>query len=313
VRQALVSAVVKKKPRVRRETPTINEIVKDRQRGKVSLQIHRIILERIGQNRLVVPAMPQITLETIALLRDTNVTFTAIAKSLERDPIVAPQIVRRANSAIYGGGSRAKTLENAVSRLGLQELRNTLVTLTAHKVFDSRSPRIRKAFKGLWEHSLAVAILGRDLVAALHVRQSGDATYLAGLLHDVGKPIVGAMLLEAEKLLGGADGWLSDEAWLENVNDSHRSVGVAVSERWELPDEVSEAIVAVESYDGADPHCIANIVGFANALAKSIGFVTGTVDQAAVERVFEEGCALLRVDSDTITEITANLSERVRA
>src|SRR6185503_16437383 len=86
----------------------------------------------------------------------------------------------------------------AVTRFVVQKLRTFLIEASARKVFESRDARIAEASRGVWEHSLAVAIMARD-VAAFANCGAPEFGYLGGLLHDVGKPIVAAMLLEAEK------------------------------------------------------------------------------------------------------------------
>jgi hypothetical protein len=40
-----------------------------------------------------------------------------------------------------------------------------LVEASAHKVFESKDQRIAGACRGVWEHSLAVAALARDILA----------------------------------------------------------------------------------------------------------------------------------------------------
>jgi len=59
-------------------------------------------------------------------------------------------------------------------------------------VFDATGP-FAEANRKIWDHSVAVARLARDLASYVG-RRDADAYYLAGLLHDIGKPVVAAML-----------------------------------------------------------------------------------------------------------------------
>ena len=69
---------------------------------------------------------------------------------------------------------------------------------------------------------IAVATLSRD-IAAMTTGANSDTCYLAGLLHDVGKPVLAAMMLEAEKMLAkDKPGWVDAELWSTTIEKAHR-------------------------------------------------------------------------------------------
>jgi putative nucleotidyltransferase with HDIG domain len=144
--------------------------------------------------------------------------------------------VRLSNSPVYGGLARITSVDGAVSRIGMKTLVSVLQELAAEQVFVSRDPTIRNAFRGIWEHCLGVATLARDLCQ--HV--SGidpNAAYLAGLFHDIGKPVVAALLLEVERGSANAKSpsFLSGGVWRRVVDECHREVGAIIAYRWYLP------------------------------------------------------------------------------
>jgi len=233
---------------------------------------------------------------------------------IEQDPLLAVRVVRLANCAAYGGAGALKSLEAAVARLGLAKLRMLLIEVSARQIFESRDPSIAKAACKLWEHSLAVALIARDLTAFAGRDDEVDAAYLCGLLHDVGKPIVAAMLLEAERQTAAAERgatWITSDDWLRAVDRSHRPVGVALAQRWQLPDEVVAAIRECNEFDISRRHTPANYVRFANALAKREGYHVGAVDPDEVKALIMIGRSLLEVNDEILTNLTATLRERV--
>ena len=111
--------------------------------------------------------------------------------------MLAAQVLKLCNSAAMATREPCKTISQAVSRLGSKNLRNTLMEISARRLFESHDPKMAATVKALWEHSRAVAQLAQR-VAVVSGAADPDTAYLAGLLHDVGKPVVATMLLEAE-------------------------------------------------------------------------------------------------------------------
>src|SRR5262249_31647460 len=152
---------------------------------------------------------------------------------VEQDPLIAAHMLRLANTAAYGAGG-VRTLEAAVARLGLAKLKTILFELSARQGFQSHDGRLAAATRAVWGRSVAVAPGARDLCALSSIAAEADTAYLAGLLHDIGKPLVASMLLEAEKLITGGvpTGWITSDAWMQIIARSHRPVAMALSQKW---------------------------------------------------------------------------------
>src|SRR5687768_14512413 len=132
---------------------------------KLAAQMEQIILNRIAQDKLTAATLPQTAEKVLQVLRDPNFTTKRVVALIEKDPLLAVRVLRVANSAVYGGGGNLARLDSAVSRLGSQKLRTLLIDLSARQVFVSKDKRIARAMDGIWEHSLAVALIARDLTA----------------------------------------------------------------------------------------------------------------------------------------------------
>ncbi len=286
------------------------------QAKKVGRALSNIILRRINENRLQLPSMPMVALKCLDVLRDPNVTFADVAKVVEQDPVIATRVLRVVNSAAYSRHSAVKTLEQAVSQIGVKPMRILLVEVAACQVFTSRSAGIRQKFKLIWEHCLAVGMLARDLASRLRSRVEPDVAYLGGLLHDIGKPIVGGLLLEAErKLIDELDvPWMTESLWQKSVAESHRSIGSEVARAWKLPAEVAAAIQNFDAYDrDGGPHSCGNLVRFANTLAKREGIYVGDVSGDEIIAAILQGRSVLNVDEATESALIATLRDRTAA
>lgn len=290
-------APVSESPAAGRKATKVDADQEEEVSEKLVGELITIILERIEKDRLVLPAMPASALQAIKALDNPNVTFHSIAKIIADDPVLAPQLYRRASSAQFGNAEAPRTVEQAISRLGMSQLKSVLVELSAHQVYDSRNRKIRKAFKGIWDHTVAVANAAKEIATIADLGVEPEMAHLAGLMHDVGKPIVGALLLEAEKMLGmKKKDWITAETFSRVVEESHRRVGTALAKKWQLPEEIIAVIAGGDSYSQEEGDACSNIIRFSNAFAKRCGKACGEFDEDAVEEIVSDGVDLLGLD-----------------
>jgi len=220
--------------------------------------------------------------------------------------------VHLANSVAFATFTKLESVPACVTRLGARELSFFLMETAARQLVECHDPRIAQICDGLWEHSLSVAILAQDLAQAV-AGLDGEVAYLAGLLHDIGRPVVAEMLLDAEgRLLGKqVDHWIMPSRWLDIIVRCERSVGLAVTRSWTLPESVSDAVGVCDQYDRGRPFRLANLVRLANALAETSGHdVTVKPDQETETRI-QEGSELIGIDVDTIAGVMAELPVRL--
>lgn len=275
----------------------------------------QLLMKRLEADRLTLPTMPGIAAECLQVLRDPVQTFASVADVVSRDPHLASRVLKLANSAAFQRRTAAATIEQAVSRIGTEGLTAALVEFSLHEVFVSRNNQIRSAFRGMWEHSLAVALLAKDIAVA-HGRNEIDpnTAYLGGLLHDVGKPMVASFLLEAEKMMDpdtAKSEWLTESVWKKVIDRAHRSVGQALARRWELAEEVSEVIASVDRYTVEKPRSTINVVRLANALAKREGLYVGKPKEAEIHDAIGAGRTLLGLTDQDLARVCNNLYGRV--
>jgi len=280
---------------------------------RVGSELERIVLERIAANRLVLPAMPAVPQRCLEILRDPDFNVRKLVKEIESEPVLALLVVRSANSASYGGGKGAasQALDQSVTRIGARQLKLLITEYAVNELFQSGNRQLKEANRKIWEHSLVVALLARD-IAALIGNAEPDSCYLAGLLHDIGKPVLGAMILEVDRKLGRATpGWIDVAGWTQIIESSHRKVGMAVAVEWKLPDAIAAAIRDCSDYDGTDRTSVGNIVRLSNALAKRAGFITGPVETADIDAMIMVGMSMLGSETAAVDELVTNVRARL--
>lgn len=278
---------------------------------KLGTELERIVLDRIANNRLVLPAMPTVPQRCLDILREPDFNVRKLVKELEMEPVLALLVTRAANSASHARSGGTQALDQAVLRIGARPLRTLITEYAVNEIFESSNRQLKEANRKVWEHSLVVALLARD-IAALVGNVEPDACYLAGLLHDIGKPVLAAMILEVDRKLGRATpGWIDLTAWTRIIETFHRKVGIAVATEWKLPEPIAAAIRDCSDYDGNDRASIGNVVRLSNALAKREGYVTGPIDAADVEAMIMVGMSMLGGDTSVVDRLVATVRTRI--
>jgi putative nucleotidyltransferase with HDIG domain len=136
---------------------------------------------------------------------------------------------------------------------------------------------------------------------------------VAGLLHDIGKPVVATMLLEAEAQIVQRNPklWIDGDTWISVVDRTHRKIALELVKKWQFPDEVVAAVQPFSDYDVGNRQSVVNAVQFANALAKQLGIHVGEVS-ADNEAMVMVGRSLLGLDDEGFNRVSADIKTRCR-
>ncbi len=115
-----------------------------------------------------------------------------------REPVLASEVVKAANSAYYrSGDGEVTSVEQAVSRLGVDRLSTITLAILMRPAFEIKPIYFRFFSKYLWQHSQDCAVACAELA-----RQAGEdyfTAYLIGLVHDIGKLVIFQALMRAMK------------------------------------------------------------------------------------------------------------------
>ena len=228
-----------------------------------------------------VPSMPAAAIEAIALLQDPDVDVGKLMQTIEYDPGLTSNLLRLANSAYYGGARTISSLRDAIVRLGTKCILQMVVASAA-------SPLIRPALSGydlppgeLWRHSVAVAVGAEQVAAALGV-QTPDQAFTSGLLHDVGKILLGTFMeVDAGPIinLARAEQISFEVAERRVLGIDHAEAGAALLEAWELPETIVRVNRWHHSPEGfaGDP-LVVDLVHVADALCLQGAIGAGGAD-----------------------------------
>ena len=197
-------------------------------------QFYNEILEAIENGNLALPTLPEVALRVRDVVDEPDVTAKQLAKIITTDAALSTRLIKVANSALYRGRILSVSIQMAVSRLGLNMVRNLVISLVMEQMFQATSNRLDKRLHELWEHSTEVAARSQ-ILAQKHPNIKPDEAMLAGLIHNIG---ILPILMKAED----TPELLQDTRLLDDVIERLRNkIGAAILESWDF----SDTLVAV--------------------------------------------------------------------
>jgi HD-like signal output (HDOD) protein len=122
------------------------------------------------------------------LLDDADCDVDAIAELLQMDPALTFQVIRLSNSATYGLGTRCHTLDEAIGRIGFNEIHQLVGLVVSRQAFQGDLTMYGISAGRLWENAVAVGSLASAFAG--RAGQSAGSAYSAGLLRNLGKIIL---------------------------------------------------------------------------------------------------------------------------
>jgi HD-like signal output (HDOD) protein len=138
-----------------------------------------------------------------SLLHSEQSLNSQIAEIIRRDSSLSARLLRIVNSVYFGLSTRVNNIEEAVFFLGLRQIRElSLATPVLEELEQLQSKGIANLpWRELWSHSIATAILTREILASTCLFVDDDTDYLVGLLHNVGKVVMAYAFPQELKIL----------------------------------------------------------------------------------------------------------------
>jgi len=289
-------------------TPTAERINKE----ALSARLAEIVRSRIASYSLPLPQLSAHTLRCLDLAGGSEFSFGGMAALLAEEPRVAARVLQVANST---GPARlhARNTEQAVQRLGAAGLRTALLEIAARPVLESREPRLADLFKQPWQHAAAVALLTQRLMQAHGCSDLAAAeAFHAGLLHDIGKPVVGALLLDVERQMASTKGrrLVSDDVMVACIELTSAPAGAQVASTWQLSGAAAQAIERA-GREATPGWSLGTAIRLADALASLDGFHLRREDIGRAPATVEEIRRAVAIDEQALGQVVAGLRDYV--
>ncbi len=121
----------------------IEKIAHTKKVGGKSWDIIKSIAQQINEGKTDIPVLPEIVREVQRVLRHPNSTVDDLAAVLKKDAAMTVKIIAVANSGFYSGREKTSVVREAIGRLGLKEIRNIVLTISAKSLYKANNIQLK--------------------------------------------------------------------------------------------------------------------------------------------------------------------------
>jgi HD-like signal output (HDOD) protein len=211
-----------------------------------------VVAALIAAGKVPVPLLPQVASRVLEVAGDARSDAAQLSALIHRDPSLAAQILKVANSPAYQPRMPIVSLQQAVARLGVQALTEiALAASLGSGVF--KVPGFERELRQMWRFAVAASAFAKEVARAR--RLNVESAFLCGLLHDMGRPVV-LQLAVAESTRAGLGATTPDSRAevLAIAEAQGPAVSGLVAAAWKLPEAVRAAIVHHGAPEGGGAH-----------------------------------------------------------
>jgi putative nucleotidyltransferase with HDIG domain len=266
------------------------------------------VIEAFIEKHGVVKALPENTSRILRMTSDKECNTAQLLKLISQDTALAASIMKAINSAFYALQTKVTRLDRAVALMGLRAVKE--VTLSSCLSGLCKPVRLG-AYDGrdLWDHSIAVAIMARELAVHSNALDPEEA-FLAGMMHDIA--LLLAVQSEVElgtKLITGAE--TSNEPFIVQEQHvfgfNHCELGAQLGSKWNLAPQITAAIQWHHDPEASPPEhqLLLRHIYVADTLSceASVGFPLTCKLQQVTDEMLENA----KLTRDVATAVSAKL------
>ena len=255
------------------------------------------------------PVMPTIAANLLKLQANPDGTVDDMVRIISHDPALTVQILRYANSALFGFSGQITNLQDAIFRvLGYETV-----------LFMSLGAALGRAFKlplygrlsmnNFWKGATYRAALCQQLALRMPAKSRPPIAiaYITGLLHNIGVPLM-CYLFKTEfdwlnKMLTNRPEQSIVETEQNLFGCTHANVGLHLMEHWNMPKQIS---TVVGEHHNINYHGSNEVYVWLTQLAGQI-LSSYQLSDSDEDIISEELCKQLKLTPNDIEEATASV------
>lgn len=276
-----------------------------------------LLRERAIRSLGELPPFSPILNRLLASLANEEVSFVKLGDLIEKDPVMAGNLLHLVNSALYARRGSINSVRHALSLLGINKLRNAVLGMSITRMWNQVRTPPSWSMARFNMHSSACAILSDLLAQRLNVNYA-EGAFVAGLLHDVGRLLIALGLTEEyERILQmhESEGKALVICEMEVTGLTHPELSAKALEIWNLPEPIQNA-VRYHHDPASDPSTegpevtLSRVLDASNQYVNSIGVSILKKCQDSVDATLVESLGL---SSDQLQAVLADFKTEYEA
>ena len=262
-----------------------------------------------------IPPRPSLLADLQRELASSDPSPAEIARIVASDVGMSGALLKLANSSIFGGRRKAKSIEQAILFLGINQVASLMTGLLARQAIPANSA----ALASFWDVSSRRAEAMVFLSRRLRIGET-DVAHTFGLFCDTGVPLLmdrfpayaatyAAASLETERPFTALE--------QERHNTSHTAIGTLLARNWGLSEDVAWSILHHHDYavlDDADTSpTVRSLVALSLLAENAIRKYQGDAESLEWNKGGARALAYLGLSDEETAELLDELHEAFHA
>jgi len=258
-----------------------------------------------------IPPRPSLLADLQRELSSPDPSPEAIGRIVASDVGMSGALLKLANSAVYGGRRKAKSIEQAILFLGINQVASLMTGLLARQAIPANSAALASFWDISTRRAQAMVFLSRRMRIG-----EADVAHTFGLFCDTGVPLLmdrfadysatyAAASLEAERPFTALEE--------ERHATSHAAIGCLLARNWGLSDHVAWAILHHHDYavldDANTAGPLRSLVALSLLADSAICKYQGHGESLEWHKGGARACAYLGLSDEETAELLDELNE----
>jgi HD-like signal output (HDOD) protein len=258
-----------------------------------------------------IPPRPSLLVDLQQELAQDDPSPRRIARIIGNDVGMSGALLKLANSPYFGAARKAKSVEQAINFLGINQCAALLTGLLARQALEGTNASLDSFWEMSARRAQALVFTSRKLRIA-----PPDIAHTFGLFCDIGVPLLMARFADYRDTFTQAS--LDPDRKFTAVEDArhatnHAAIGCLLARNWGLSPDVSWAILLHHDYDvmsdAATDDAVRSLVALSVLAEKGIQRYHGNSDSLEWEKGGAQACAHLGLSEDETADLLDELQE----
>ncbi|MEM1089347.1 MAG: HDOD domain-containing protein [Pseudomonadota bacterium] len=218
-----------------------------------------MINAKLASGEVELPVFDDVAVKVYRAVRKDDLSADQICQLMEEDPVLVAEALRTANSSFFSGLGAVTTLREAMVRVGAKQVAALALAAAQKRLYSQSNGVFKSRLQTLWAHTCAVAMGSRWVARKAGYLSLADEAYVGGLLHDVGKVSLLAIIesLVEDKTAGVEISEHVVDVTLKQLYPEH---GAKLLELWNLPESFQAVVAQQESSSFDEGNVVLSIV-----------------------------------------------------